>query len=171
MHGWLRYDHIRTVLATGEWDMCWNDNSQMAAIMGSRGIRHEMYVWGDQSYHDSPVAADGPGVSAIALAHARVVRLSRVRLALPHHGTKDDQLRFAFAAAGQQYQVPVGVIGDGVPLDVGGNFIGGAQSSLRVYREQRAFTGGVEHVRLGIEPQPSLLAGARHDRSPYRYRR
>jgi esterase/lipase superfamily enzyme len=51
--GW-RYNHIRTVLSTGEWDMCWNDNSQMAAIMGSRGIRHEMYVWGDQSYHDWP---------------------------------------------------------------------------------------------------------------------
>ena len=42
--GW-RYNHIRTVLSTGEWDMCWNDNSQMAAIMGSRGIRHELYVW------------------------------------------------------------------------------------------------------------------------------
>ena len=51
--GW-RYNHIRTVLSTGEWDMCWNDNSEMAAIMGSRGIRHEMYVWGDQSYHDWP---------------------------------------------------------------------------------------------------------------------
>ncbi len=30
--GW-RYNHIRTVLSTGEWDMCWNDNERMADIM------------------------------------------------------------------------------------------------------------------------------------------
>ena len=51
--GW-RYNHIRTVLATGEWDMCWQDNEHMAAIMRGSGIRHELYVWGDQSYHDWP---------------------------------------------------------------------------------------------------------------------
>ena len=27
--GW-KYNHIRTVLATGEWDMCWQDNEYMA---------------------------------------------------------------------------------------------------------------------------------------------
>ncbi|MGC2110377.1 MAG: alpha/beta hydrolase-fold protein [Candidatus Korobacteraceae bacterium] len=51
--GW-RYNHLRTVLSTGEWDMCWNDNARMADIMGSHGIRHELAVWGDQSYHDWP---------------------------------------------------------------------------------------------------------------------
>jgi len=51
--GW-RYNHIRTVLSTGEWDMCWNDNERMAGIMRGRGIRHELYVWGDRSYHDWP---------------------------------------------------------------------------------------------------------------------
>jgi len=45
---------MRTVLATGEWDMCWKDNEHMAGIMRSRGIRHELYVWGDHSYHDWP---------------------------------------------------------------------------------------------------------------------
>ena len=42
------------LLATGEWDMCWNDNERMADIMRARGIRHELYVWGDRSYHDWP---------------------------------------------------------------------------------------------------------------------
>ena len=51
--GW-RYNHIRTVLATGEWDMCWQDNEHMAGIIRGSGIRHELYVWGDQSYHDWP---------------------------------------------------------------------------------------------------------------------
>jgi esterase/lipase superfamily enzyme len=51
--GW-RYNHLRTVLATGEWDMCWSKNEEFAAILRSRGIRHELYVWGEQSYHDWP---------------------------------------------------------------------------------------------------------------------
>jgi esterase/lipase superfamily enzyme len=51
--GW-RYNHMRTVLATGEWDMCWNKNEAFAAILRARGIRHELYVWGEQSYHDWP---------------------------------------------------------------------------------------------------------------------
>ena len=51
--GW-RFNHIRTVLATGEWDICLGDNHRMADIMGSRGIRHELYVWGDHSKHDWP---------------------------------------------------------------------------------------------------------------------
>lgn len=51
--GW-KYNHIRTVLSTGEWDMCWNDNEAMAGIMRKSGIRHELYVWGDRSYHDWP---------------------------------------------------------------------------------------------------------------------
>jgi esterase/lipase superfamily enzyme len=51
--GW-RYNHLRTVLATGEWDMCWSKNEEFAAILRGRGIRHELDVWGDQSYHDWP---------------------------------------------------------------------------------------------------------------------
>ena len=31
--GW-RYNHVRTVLSTGEWDMCWEENEELAAIMG-----------------------------------------------------------------------------------------------------------------------------------------
>jgi esterase/lipase superfamily enzyme len=51
--GW-RFNHMRTVLATGEWDMCLGDNQQMAEILRARGIRHELYVWGDHSKHDWP---------------------------------------------------------------------------------------------------------------------
>jgi esterase/lipase superfamily enzyme len=51
--GW-KYNHIRTVLSTGEWDMCWEKNERFAAILRDRGIRHELNVWGDRSYHDWP---------------------------------------------------------------------------------------------------------------------
>jgi esterase/lipase superfamily enzyme len=51
--GW-KYNHIRTVLSTGEWDMCWQRNEEFAAILRARGIRHELAVWGDHSYHDWP---------------------------------------------------------------------------------------------------------------------
>ena len=45
---------MRTVLATGEHDMCWDRNEQFAAILRDKGIRHEIHVWGDGSYHDWP---------------------------------------------------------------------------------------------------------------------
>jgi esterase/lipase superfamily enzyme len=51
--GW-KYNHIRTVLATGEHDMCWDSNEQFAGILRAKGIRHEIHVWGDRSYHDWP---------------------------------------------------------------------------------------------------------------------
>jgi esterase/lipase superfamily enzyme len=34
--------------------MCWDDNERFAALLRAKGIRHELYVWGDQSYHDWP---------------------------------------------------------------------------------------------------------------------
>ena len=39
--GW-RYNHIRTVLATGEWDMCWAAQRGVRGHPASRGIRHEL---------------------------------------------------------------------------------------------------------------------------------
>ena len=63
--GW-RYNHMRTVLATGEWDMCWNKNEAFAAILRSRGIRHELYVWGEPELSRlAVVAAHGADVSGI----------------------------------------------------------------------------------------------------------
>ena len=49
-----KYNHIRTVLATGEWDFCWEKNERFAAVLRNKGIRHELYVWGDHSFHDWP---------------------------------------------------------------------------------------------------------------------
>jgi esterase/lipase superfamily enzyme len=49
-----KYNHIRTVLATGEWDFCWEKNERFAAVLRNKGIRHELYVWGDRSFHDWP---------------------------------------------------------------------------------------------------------------------
>ena len=51
--GW-RFNHIQTILATGEWDICLGDNQRMAEILRSRSIRHELYVWGEHSRHDWP---------------------------------------------------------------------------------------------------------------------
>jgi esterase/lipase superfamily enzyme len=49
-----KYNHIRTVLATGEWDFCWEKNERFAGVLRGNGIRHELYVWGDRSFHDWP---------------------------------------------------------------------------------------------------------------------
>jgi esterase/lipase superfamily enzyme len=49
-----KYNHIRTVLATGEWDLCWDRNERFASVLRNKGIRHELYVWGDHSFHDWP---------------------------------------------------------------------------------------------------------------------
>src|ERR1019366_4443628 len=51
--GW-KYNHMRTVLATGEHDMCWDRNEKFAGILRAKGIRHEIHVWGDGSKHDWP---------------------------------------------------------------------------------------------------------------------
>lgn len=48
------YRRMRIVLATGEHDMCWNENERMAGIMRSKQIPHELYVWGDHTGHDWP---------------------------------------------------------------------------------------------------------------------
>ena len=41
--GW-KYNHIRTVLATGEHDMCWDKNEKFAAILRAKGIRHDILM-------------------------------------------------------------------------------------------------------------------------------
>ena len=42
------------VLATGEHDMCWNDNERLAGIMRNKGIPVRLDVWGDSTGHDWP---------------------------------------------------------------------------------------------------------------------
>lgn len=42
------------VLATGEHDMCWNDNERLAAIMREKGIPVRLAVWSGNAGHDWP---------------------------------------------------------------------------------------------------------------------
>jgi len=49
-----RYRQMKWVLATGEWDMCMDQNVRMAGIMHSKGIPHWLDIWGDHSQHDWP---------------------------------------------------------------------------------------------------------------------
>jgi len=48
------YRQMRIVLATGEWDMCMDQNVKMAHILGTKGIAHWLDVWGDHTGHDWP---------------------------------------------------------------------------------------------------------------------
>jgi len=49
-----RYRQMTWVLATGEWDMCMDQNVKMAAIMHAKGIPHWLDIWGDHTAHDWP---------------------------------------------------------------------------------------------------------------------
>ena len=64
--GW-RYNHMRTVLATGEWDMCWEKNEELCRQFAGRGIRNELCVWGDQQLSRlAVVASDGADLSGVS---------------------------------------------------------------------------------------------------------
>ena len=45
---------MRLVLATGEHDICLNENLRLAGIMNGRQIPHWLDVWGDGAVHDWP---------------------------------------------------------------------------------------------------------------------
>jgi esterase/lipase superfamily enzyme len=45
---------MRIVLATGEWDMCMDQNVKMSHILNTKGIPHWLDVWGDHTGHDWP---------------------------------------------------------------------------------------------------------------------
>jgi esterase/lipase superfamily enzyme len=42
------------LFVTGEHDMCWNANEEMAHIFRMKGIPHNLFVWGDGTGHDWP---------------------------------------------------------------------------------------------------------------------
>ena len=48
------YRRMRIVLATGEHDMCWNDNDRLATMLRAKQIPHQLDVWGDSTGHDWP---------------------------------------------------------------------------------------------------------------------
>ncbi len=47
-------NHLRMVLATGENDICLQDNLRLSGIMNSKQIPHWLDVWGDGAGHDWP---------------------------------------------------------------------------------------------------------------------
>jgi len=49
-----RYRSNAYVLATGEHDMCWNENERLAGIMRAKGIPVRLDVWRDGAGHDWP---------------------------------------------------------------------------------------------------------------------
>lgn len=49
-----RYRGNRYVLATGEHDMCWNANEQLAGILRAKHIPVRLDVWGGNARHDWP---------------------------------------------------------------------------------------------------------------------
>lgn len=49
-----RYRHQKLVLATGETDICLDENLRLSRIMNSKGIPHWLDVWGDGTGHDWP---------------------------------------------------------------------------------------------------------------------
>lgn len=42
------------LMVTGEHDMCWDKNELFARVLRSKGIPHQLYVWGDRTGHDWP---------------------------------------------------------------------------------------------------------------------
>lgn len=49
-----RYRQMKIVLATGETDICLEENRRLSGIMNAKGIAHDLDVWGDRAGHDWP---------------------------------------------------------------------------------------------------------------------
>ena len=49
-----RYRGMKIILASGEWDICLDENVRLGRIMDGRGIPHWLDIWGDHTGHDWP---------------------------------------------------------------------------------------------------------------------
>ena len=49
---WDRYQRMKIVLATGEYDICLEDNLRLSRIMTAKSIPHWLDVWGSGTGHD-----------------------------------------------------------------------------------------------------------------------
>ena len=83
-----KYNHIRTVLATGVWDFCWEKNERFAAVLRNKGIRHELYVWGDRSFTIGHGGGLSPGRTwsraAVSLRHTLKMMLHMSDIVFQH---------------------------------------------------------------------------------------
>ncbi len=48
------YRHMKIVLASGEWDMCLDENVKLSRVLNSKDVPHWLDVWGDHTGHDWP---------------------------------------------------------------------------------------------------------------------
>jgi esterase/lipase superfamily enzyme len=51
---WDRYQKMGLVLATGEWDICLNDNVRLSRVLSAKSIPHYLDIWGSDTGHDWP---------------------------------------------------------------------------------------------------------------------
>jgi esterase/lipase superfamily enzyme len=51
---WDRYQKMGLVLATGERDICLNDNIRLSQVLKAKSIPHYLDVWGNGTGHDWP---------------------------------------------------------------------------------------------------------------------
>ena len=49
-----RYRRMKIVLATGETDICLDENRRLSGIMDAKGISHYLDIWGNGAGHDWP---------------------------------------------------------------------------------------------------------------------
>lgn len=49
-----RFRQMKIVLATGENDICLNENRRLSGILHTKGVPHWLDVWGDHAAHDWP---------------------------------------------------------------------------------------------------------------------
>jgi len=49
-----RYRKMKIVLASGEWDMCLDQNVKMSHLLNGKSVPHWLDVWGDHTSHDWP---------------------------------------------------------------------------------------------------------------------
>ena len=49
---WDRYQRLKLVLATGEWDICLNDNVRLSQALSAKSIPHQLDIWGNGTGHD-----------------------------------------------------------------------------------------------------------------------
>jgi esterase/lipase superfamily enzyme len=49
-----RYRKMKIVLASGEWDMCLDQNVRLSAVLNGKAVPNWLDIWGDHTGHDWP---------------------------------------------------------------------------------------------------------------------
>lgn len=49
-----RYRQMKIVLASGEWDMCLDENVKLSGLLNGKGVPNWLDIWGDHTGHDWP---------------------------------------------------------------------------------------------------------------------